>query len=431
VSGIAFGTDGIRGPAGAFPIVPAVARGVGRAALAEAPDGIVLVGRDRRPSGAALLRDVVAGIVAAGGTALVAGVVPTAALQIALAEGHAGSGVMVTASHNPATDNGFKVLLAGGRKPDDAEAEALASGIASVERPAGVVGSARDAERLVRETWVRAMTVAAGDLSSLAGHRIAIDLANGAAVSLRRKIESLVPAPIRWLGAGEGAINDGCGTEHLETLAETVREEGLDGGFAVDGDADRCRLVDGSGAEITGDAVLWRLALHLAAPAIAVTVMSTGALESLLPGVRVVRTAVGDRYVREAMHSGNLPLGGEDSGHVLFGDHAGGDGILTGLRALVAGFSAAPDLSRAYAPFVPWPRSVRSVAVLRRPPLSSVPSLVAAERDAGARLGPTGRTLLRYSGTEPVIRILVEGADAAMVAAVSDELAAAAHRELA
>jgi len=431
VSVVAFGTDGIRGPAGAFPVVPEVARGVGRAALAEARDAVVLVGRDRRPSGAKLQQDVVAGIVAAGGTALVAGVVPTAALQIALAEGVAGAGVMVTASHNPASDNGFKVLLARGRKPDDAEAAVIAGVIASPELPARSAGTARDAERLVRDTWGRAVAAAAGDLSPLAGRRIAIDLANGAAVSVRREIESLVPTLIHWIGAGEGAINDGCGTEHLETLAEAVRSEGLDGGFAVDGDADRCRLVDGSGAEITGDAVLWRLALHLRAPAMAVTVMSTGALESLLPGVRVVRTAVGDRYVREAMERGALPLGGEDSGHVLFGDHAGGDGVLTGLRALVAGFSAAPDLARAYAPFQPWPRTVRSVAVARRPPISTVPALVAAERDAVARLGPRGRTLLRYSGTEPVIRILVEGTDAAAVAAVGDDLAAAARRELA
>ncbi len=431
MSGVAFGTDGIRGPAGTFPIVAEVARGVGRAALAEAQDGIVLVGRDRRPSGAQLLKEVVAGIAEAGGTALVAGLAPTSALQIALAERHAGSGVMVTASHNPASDNGFKVLLRGGRKPDDVEAERIAGAIVSAEPTAGTAGSARDAERLVRETWVRAIGVAAGDLSALAGRRIAIDLANGAAVSVRREIESLVPAPIHWLGAGEGAINDGCGTEHLDALARMVQDRGLDGGFAVDGDADRCRLVDGTGTEITGDAVLWRLALHLSAQAIAVTVMSTGALESLLPGVGIVRTPVGDRYVREAMDRGKLPLGGEDSGHVLFGDHAGGDGILTGLRALVAGFSAAPDLTRAYGPFAPWPRTVRSVGVVRRPPLSSVPSLAAAERDAGARLGPGGRTLLRYSGTEPVIRILVEGADAATVAAVGDELAAAARRELA
>jgi phosphoglucosamine mutase len=163
----------------------------------------------------------------------------------------------------------------------------------------------------------------------------------------------------------------------------------------------------------------------------AVTVMSTGALESLLPEVEIVRTPVGDRFVRDAMERGRMPLGGEDSGHVLFGDHPGGDGILTGLRALVAGFAAAGDLARAYAPFVPLPRVVRSVVVARRPPLASVPSLASAEREAKLRLGPHGRTLLRYSGTEPVIRILVEGEDAATVGAVGEALAAAAQRELA
>jgi phosphoglucosamine mutase len=426
---IAFGTDGIRGPAGRFPIVPEVARAVGRAAVAEAANGVVLVGRDTRVSGEPLEQEVVAGIVAAGGTARRAGIVPTAALQVALAEGLGGAGVMVTASHNAGADNGFKVLLARGRKPDDRAAAAIAALLDAAPQEAGRSGTAEDAGDLVRSAWAASVRSAAGDLSALEGRQIAIDLANGAATAVRGLLAPWIPGDIRWIGTG-GEINDGCGTEHLGHLAAVVARLGLDGGFAVDGDADRCRIVDGSGQEVSGDAVGWRLAQHLGVSGIAVTVMSSGALEALLPGVEVVRTPVGDRHVRVAMDERGLALGAEESGHVLFADHAGGDGLLTGLKALAAAWSAAPDLTRAFAGFVALPRAVRSVPVARRPPLASVARLHELEARAIDRLGAHGRTLLRYSGTEPVLRILVEGTSASATQALADELARAARAEL-
>lgn len=419
---IEFGTDGIRGPYGAWPIVPEVAGRVGRAAalLARSLGGdAVLIARDPRPSGASLAMAVAAGVAGAGGRALDAGVVPTAALQVGVADGLAASGVMITASHNEAADNGFKIVGAGGRKLDDA-------GVARVEawlaEPASPGEGAEEVSAATRAAWAARLIERAGDLSPLAGRRIVVDCANGAALAVAEVIATLVPEVV--LVGTSGPVNGGVGSEHLAHLQGHVR--GAAGGFAVDGDADRCRLVDEAGREVSGDAVLWRLARDLGASELVATVMSNGALERHLPGVRIVRTPVGDRHVREAMDRGGAVVGGEESGHVILGDHPGGDGILTGLRALAAAFRAAPTVSEAFAEFVPLPRRLTKVRVRERGPLEL---LEPARAEGLARLGPHGRVFLRYSGTEPVLRVLVEGEGP--VDEVSAAVTAAAQRVLA
>jgi phosphoglucosamine mutase len=209
-----------------------------------------------------------------------------------------------------------------------------------------------------------------------------------------------------------------------------VREGRLDAGIALDGDADRCVLVDERGEVVHGDALTWCLARDLGVDGLAVTVMSNAALEPALPGVIVHRTPVGDRHLQAAMRAHGLLLGAEESGHVLFGDFPGGDGMLTGVRALAAAWRAAPTLSAAVRGFLPWPDARAKVRVSRRPPLQSLDGYEARVAAATARLAG-GRVLLRYSGTEPILRVLVEGPDAAVVAAVRDELAAWAAEVLA
>lgn len=432
---LSFGTDGIRGPAGEFPIVPDVARRVGRAAVklartVERPNDPprIVIARDPRPSGGALVAAVAAGVIDAGGIPCDAGIVPTAAAQIAVHAGLADVGVMVTASHNPEGDNGFKLLGAGGRKLDDAASAAVEAWL-DEPPPAEGTGTVRDVSAEVRAEWRRRVERAIGDLSTLKGRRIAIDCANGALGEVRDLITDLVPAEIVWLGTG-GPINDGCGSEHLLHLAARVRERVCQGGFAVDGDADRCRMVDEKGREVPGDAVTWRLAVDLGASGIAVTVMSNAGLERQLPGVRVVRTPVGDRFLRDAMDRERLTLGAEESGHVLFADHPAGDGVVCGLRALAAAFRSAPSLSEAFAPFVPLPRKLTKIVVKSRPPLEGLVTVQRAKQVGLERLGPFGRVFLRYSGTEPVLRILVEGEPANTVDAVSAAVTSAASRAL-
>lgn len=418
-----FGTDGVRGPAGVAPIDPEGARRVGAAAARwarEAGRGRVVVGHDPRPSGVGLAREVVAGAVAAGAEVGWCGALSSPALAVAVA-GLADAGVMVTASHNPAADNGFKVLGPGGVKPDDAQTAALEAWLAAPAWRAG--GAARDAQEAAAAAYGAAFSVAAGVTGPLAGRKLVLDLANGGVASVRaRWAPVFAGAQIEVIGGGDGVINEGVGSEHPARLQAAVRALGADAGLAVDGDGDRCLLVDEVGEIVPGDAIAWLLARHLGLAALAVTVMSNAALEAHLPGVRVVRVPVGDRHLAEAMRAQGLRLGVEDSGHALFADGLpGGDGLLTGVRALCAAWSAAGSLRAACAGFVLFPRALTKVRVGQRRELLGLPEVEEAE--ALLRQGG-GRLLLRYSGTEPVLRVLVEGPDATVVAEVSASLTA-------
>ncbi len=428
---IRFGTDGIRGHAGQGAITAETAAAVGRSAARWALDagtGRVVIGRDTRPSGPMLEDAVSAGVAAAGGEARIAGVLPTAAIAHALAEGLADTGVMITASHNPWPDNGFKVLLPGGRKPDDADAARLEEWIAEPST-LHATGSQLDISRTAAQAYRSALRSAAGDLSALGRRAIAVDLANGAASSMVNFLRDLVPGQTVILGADGGPTNEGVGSEHPEALCAAVVEHGCYAGIAVDGDADRCRLVDGRGEVVAGDALAWLLAYHGKVDALAVTVMSNQGLEASLPGVRLVRTPVGDRHLAAAMRADGLPLGAEESGHVLFADGlVAGDGLLTGLRALALAARHGP-LHEVLVGYRPLPRQLAKVRVARRPPLHEVPALVAACAAGEARLGEHGRVFIRYSGTEPVLRVLVEGAEEA-VGPVLDAVVAAAREAL-
>ncbi len=429
---IAFGTDGIRGRAGTHPITEAVAVRVGRAAskLARAVGGRrVVVGYDTRPSSEGLARAAGAGITSAGGAWLEAGVVPTSAVGLAIADGLADVGVMVTASHNPADDNGFKILGAGGRKLDDAASRAVEAWIA--EAPPEVDGGppTENVGRAVLDGWRRTVRGGAPAAEAFAGKRIAFDFANGASAEAAAWLLEDWPPDVHVVHAS-GGINEGCGSEHPELLQRAVVEHGCDGGIALDGDGDRCRVVDERGELVPGDAVLWWLATAMQVSGLVVTVMSNAALEPSLPGVRVVRTPVGDRHVRDQMDALSIALGGEESGHVLFGDVAAGDGLLAGLRTLGTAFASHDRLSEAFAGFTPLPRATGKVVVVNRPPLVEVTALQDVRTASASRLGPHGRVFLRYSGTEPLLRILVEGQDQGEVDAILAEVIAVAKEAL-
>ena len=419
---IRFGTDGIRGVAGVPPCTVETALALGRAVVHLGSE--VLIGRDTRVSGPALASALAAGVAAAGGTARLAGVVPTPCVASALAEGVGQAGVMVTASHNPAPDNGFKVFGAGGRKLSDAQTEAIELALAGdpVHGAPGGVESV-DLIPLYGERLARTL----GALRNLEGRRVAVDVAAGAGTAMLPWLRTL---PVEWVVVGErGVINEGVGSEHPGALARAVLEKGCVGGFAIDGDGDRCRLVDEAGIVVPGDALTWLLARHMGVSSIAVTVMSNAALESALPGVHVHRTPVGDRHIIAAMERHGLALGAEESGHVLFADFGAGDGLLTGLRGLDIALGQG-SISGATAEFEPFPRRVTKVRVRARPPLDTVAPLVAAQHDAESTLGQ-GRVFLRYSGTEPVLRILVEGRDDGAVDRASEQVTRVATEVLA
>lgn len=416
---VRFGTDGVRGRAGEPPIRPEEARSIGAAAarwaLALGGDR-VLVGHDPRPSSSELERAVVEGVGSVGGSAVRLGVVPTPVLGVALAAGQAPVGVMITASHNPAADNGFKVIGPGGRKP-------LADEVARLEAWAaeGPGSSAPRTPAEGAEDALKAWDVAVAGLRlQLPERPLVVDLAHGAAVPMRARLEALWPGTLHVVGGGDGVVNDGVGSEHLEHLGEAVVRLGAWAGLAVDGDGDRCRLVDETGAGVPGDAVTWLLARHMEVAALAVTVMSTTALEAQLPGVVVVRTSVGDKHVMAAMRDRDLALGAEDSGHVLFGDYPAGDGLVAGLRALAA--VGPRRTSAVFGGFELFPRRLGKVRVAARPPLDEVLPVQRAVAAAEGALGAGGRVFLRYSGTEPVLRILVEGRSADAVAAAYDDV---------
>ncbi|MCU1691463.1 MAG: phosphoglucosamine mutase [Frankiales bacterium] len=431
-----FGTDGVRGLAGT-DLTPELALALARSAAGVLHAGsgrpVVVIGRDTRPSGEMLEAAAAAGFASAGCDVRLLGVVPTPAVAHACARGVADLGLMISASHNPMPDNGLKLFGKGGHKlPDDVE-DAVEAGMSGEgPRPTGTaMGTVEPAPRSWHEAYEAALLATLE--APLAGLKVVVDCAQGAASALAPELYRRAGADVVAIFADADGphINEGCGATHLEALQAAVLEHGADLGLAHDGDADRCLAVDASGAVVDGDRILAVCALGLrergllpTATVVATVMSNLGFVQAMqAAGLEVVQTAVGDRYVLEAMREGGHALGGEQSGHVVFADAATtGDGLLTGLALLGRVAATGRTLTDLAAVVTVLPQVLVNVRAQRsRAQDDDVLAAVAAEEDA---LAGSGRVLLRPSGTEPVVRVMVEAPTDAQAREVADRLAA-------
>jgi phosphoglucosamine mutase len=436
-----FGTDGVRGLANA-DLTPELALSVASAAarVLVAHDAshrpMAVVGRDPRASGEMLEAAVVAGLTSAGADVLLLGVLPTPAVAFLTASYGADLGVVLSASHNPMPDNGVKLFAAGGHKlPDDIEAEieaAVAAGPAA-SRPTGArIGRVRHADDAVERYGAHLL---GAQPTRLDGLHIVVDCANGAAAEVAPEVYRGAGATVDLVGAEPDGlnINDGCGSTHLGALRAEVRRRGADLGIAHDGDADRCLAVDASGAVVDGDQILAMCALALREAGtlkndtVVATVMSNLGLHHAMrdAGIAVLTTAVGDRYVLEALREHDLSLGGEQSGHLVFTETATtGDGLLTALHVMARMALTGASLTELAAVVQRLPQTLVNVRVHDRDGAVASDEIRAAVAAAEAELGDSGRVLLRPSGTEQLIRVMVEAGTQEQADAVAERIAA-------
>jgi len=444
-----FGTDGIRGVAN-VDLKPSTAFALGRATAHRlvGAGGSIVVGQDTRRSGDMFVTAIAAGATSMGVTVHSVGVVPTPALAFLTADGEFAAGIMVSASHNPAEDNGLKVLDEDGLKLDDAVEDELEALIWRADELAGApperLGTLVDARALI-ERYLAHREALAGRVDA-SGLRIVLDCANGSASVVGGRV-------IRATGASVEVINDQpdglninlhSGATDPAGLAARVAETGADLGFAVDGDADRLVAVDGAGNIVDGDRILGVLALERlaragAAPSdpllgtLVVSVLSNGGLQQAVEaaGGTVIRTPVGDKYILEGMQVEGAGLGGEKSGHVIVREHTtSGDGLVTALEVLRVTTKSGRPLAELAEQITLLPQEQRAVKVRHKEQWEGDPALGRAIADAERRLGSGGRVLVRPSGTEPALRVMVEGTDPDLVRELADGLSALAEQRL-
>jgi len=439
-----FGTDGVRGPVGGPLLNPQFAAQLGQAAARWlktqcAPTGAlrVLIGRDTRASGEALELAVAAGLAAEGCVPVSLGVVPTPAVARAVRTQGAALGVVITASHNPASDNGIKFFNGQGLKLTDEQELSIEAALPSVGVP-----SLQRALPL-SEAGVDYVRAAASILhpGSLRGWRIVLDTANGATCSTSPEVLRALGADLVGIGdAPDGLnINEGVGSEHPERLAARVLETGASLGIAHDGDGDRCVLCDEKGEVLDGDEILVILATHalrqnrLPKRTLVVTMQSNLGVDRAISEAngRVCRTAIGDRYVIERMLAEGASLGGESSGHIISTDvSTTGDGLVAALKVIEVMIATGQSLSVLRGSLVKFPQRVSALKVREKRPVESLPNLSAVISALETELGAEGRLLVRYSGTEAKLRLLVEGPSAPIVDAALARLEAAVRQDL-
>ena len=456
-----FGTDGVRGAAGreltaglALCLASAAASvlcAAGEGAADSQRRPFAVVGRDPRASGEFLEAAVVAGLAATGVDVVRLGVVPTPAVAHLTAALDAEFGVMLSASHNPAPDNGIKFFARGGVKLPDAVEDKIEAQLAGLNGaaarshgPVGVpkrgFGRVTDADGHV-ERYISHLlsTLSASSGAPLAGLRVVVDCAHGAAASFAPDLLRRAGADVISIGAEPDGlnINEGVGSTSLATLSAAVVAAGADAGIAHDGDADRCLAVDASGQIIDGDQILAVLAIalkaegRLAGDTVVATVMSNLGFRHAMraAGIDVVQTPVGDRYLIAAMLDGNYVLGGEQSGHIIMLDHATtGDGLLTGLHLLAEAARQGRPLAEVVSVMTRYPQVLISVPDVDKVRVASSVALSDAVAAAEAELGDGGRVLVRPSGTEPAVRVMVEAAESAQAERLAGRLADAIKR---
>lgn len=437
-----FGTDGVRGVANIDPMTTEMAMQLGRAAgyIFKKDDRRhrIVIGKDTRLSGYMLENALVAGICSMGVDVMLVGPLPTPGIAFITSSMRADAGVVISASHNPYQDNGIKFFSADGFKlPDELELKIenliFSRKIDSLRPTAAEVGKAYridDAKGryvvFLKNTFPRNL--------DLKGLKIVLDCANGAAYKVAPAVLEELGAEVISLGVSPNGtnINAGCGSMHPEVMAEAVREHRAHLGIALDGDADRAIFVDEFGNEVDGDQIMAICGIDmikagtLAHNTVVATVMSNMGLDIALrrAGGQVVKTAVGDRYVVEEMLRGGYNLGGEQSGHMIFLDHnTTGDGTLTALQVLAIMQRTGKTLSELAQVMIALPQVLLNVRVERRADLAEFPGIIRIIQEIEARLGEDGRVLIRYSGTEPLLRIMLEGPDKVEITGMAHAIA--------
>lgn len=447
-----FGTDGIRGIANQYPLDCLSVASIGRAIASffcgtkENQSGRIIIGQDTRLSGSMLVSALSAGICSMGAEVFLADVIPTPAIAYLTKAMHFDAGIVVSASHNPYVDNGIKLFNKDGYKlSDDMErsmerligsADALSRTSSTIQQ-VGTIRRMEDAARRYRHF----LTSCLSDGISLSGLKLVIDCSHGAA-------SQIAPSLFNHLGAEVSAlfcqpngvnINDNCGSQHPETLARTVKAEKADLGLAFDGDADRLIAVDDAGRVLTGDQVMAICADHLrekgmlTQPVVVSTVMSNLGFGIALKkmGLRHIQARVGDRYVMEEMVKAGAVIGGEDSGHMIFlNHHTTGDGMLAGLKLIEAMQSARTPLSELAKVMSVFPQCLINVDVKSKPPIETVDGVKQEIERVETHLGDNGRVLVRYSGTQPQCRVMVEGPSDEETKALCRQIAAVVEKEL-
>ena len=438
-----FGTDGIRGIANE-DLTPDLALALGRAAgRVLAPDGgEVIIGRDTRVSGPMLEGALVAGLCSAGVAVRTAGIVPSPAVAFLTVDERARAGTVISASHNPAPDNGIKFFSQLGIKiPEDAEEaiEELMEAPPS-KLPSGAAVGGSEPLTAAPDRYVDHLLASLEQ--SLSGLRVVVDCAFGAAWHVGPRAFREAGADVIAMNAEPDGtrINDKSGSTDLSSLAERVRSEGADLGIAFDGDADRALAVDENGAVVDGDRIIAMIALHMNEAGtldrniVIATVMANMGFHRALSakGIEVISCPVGDKYVGEAIRDHGAALGGEQSGHVIFGHHSTtGDGVMTGLKVAELVRNSNESLSSMAEIFETYPQVLINVPVGRDKDLDSAAALWERVAEVESTLGDSGRVLLRASGTEPLVRVMVEAAEKRVAQTIAEDLARAVERELA
>ncbi|MGI9483885.1 MAG: phosphoglucosamine mutase [Hyphomicrobiales bacterium] len=437
-----FGTDGIRGTANSWPMTAETALRVGMAAGSAFTKGDhrhrVVIGKDTRLSGYTIENALVAGFLSVGMNVFQFGPLPTPAVAMLTRSLRADLGVMISASHNPFDDNGIKLFGPDGYKLSD-ETELEIEKLIETDADRLMVEPARlGRAKRIEDAQARYIEFAKRTLARdlrLDGMRIVVDCANGAAYKVAPAVLWELGAEVFSIGVEPDGfnINEDCGSTAPEALIDKVREVGADIGIALDGDADRCLIVDEKGKVVDGDQMMaliatsWQGENKLSTNGLVATVMSNLGFERYLDGIglKLVRSAVGDRYVVEEMRKGGFNLGGEQSGHIVMSDYSTtGDGLVAALQVLAAVKRAGKPVSETCSLFDPLPQVLKNVRFKDGRPLEKSP-VKEAIADGASRLGESGRLVIRPSGTEPLIRVMGEGDDAGLVNQVVDDIVAA------
>ena len=436
-----FGTDGVRGLANrdltaelALDLAVAAAHILGESGEFKGHRPKAIVGQDSRASGEFLEAAVVAGLASAGVDVYKVGVLPTPAIAHLVAETGADLGVMISASHNPMPDNGIKFFSRGGGKLDDKLEAAIEARLNEPwERPTG-----KDVGRVINDESASeryAFHLLSSLKSSLRGIKLVVDCANGASSEIAPEVYRRAGAEVIAISHTPNGwnINEDCGSTHLENLIETVKREKADIGIAHDGDADRCLAVDANGNVIDGDFIMAILATHWKVPTVVGTVMSNlGFIKALNElGIKVEKTQVGDRYVLENMLANGYKLGGEQSGHIILKEFANtGDGLLTALHLMQVMADSGKSLEALAQVMVRFPQVLVNVKNVDKSKLNTSPLIAKSIADFENSLGDSGRILVRSSGTEPLVRVMVEAESQEIAAKIANEIAELVRLEL-